>query len=188
MQSSAIMGSDGSKMIVLKLRRPTLLEFKPGQYAFLKCHGWGDSTWHPFSFASSPDSSELEFNIQVYEGNEWTNRLWDLLDEHCADLFRYGISVLILILGVTSYFRHQIPYEIFYGIHHLAFIIYILTIAHTIDNEQRAGAKARSQAFRWCSSTFLYFIFDRLLMRLNHKYNAKLMQTPAARTLWEQKM
>jgi FAD-binding domain/Ferric reductase like transmembrane component len=78
--SSAIAGSGGSKMIILKLRRPTLFEFKPGQYAFLRLNEI-DSHWHPFSVASCPGSPFLEFYIEVFnDKNSWTSGLWNLLE------------------------------------------------------------------------------------------------------------
>ena len=43
--SVAVEGSGGSRMIILKLQRPTLFEFKPGQYAFLRLNEL-DSHWH----------------------------------------------------------------------------------------------------------------------------------------------
>lgn len=31
----------------------------------------------------------------------------------------YGILAALLIVGFTSYFRYQIPYEVFYIVHHM---------------------------------------------------------------------
>ncbi|CAB9511565.1 generating NADPH oxidase heavy chain subunit [Seminavis robusta] len=87
----------------------------------------------------------------------------------------YVIIAFMLILGITSFNRHNMPYEVFYGIHHLVFIIYILTIIHTFDGEQRSGAKERSQTFKWFSSTLLYYFCDRAAMALNHRYKTPLV-------------
>eukprot|EP00339_Tiarina_fusa_P005595 CAMPEP_0117040420 /NCGR_PEP_ID=MMETSP0472-20121206/28285_1 /TAXON_ID=693140 ORGANISM="Tiarina fusus, Strain LIS" /NCGR_SAMPLE_ID=MMETSP0472 /ASSEMBLY_ACC=CAM_ASM_000603 /LENGTH=281 /DNA_ID=CAMNT_0004751141 /DNA_START=148 /DNA_END=989 /DNA_ORIENTATION=- len=87
----------------------------------------------------------------------------------------YVILGMMLIIGGTSYFRHKIPYEIFYGIHHLVFIMYFVTIAHTLDIEQRSGMKERSQTFKWFSSTLLYYFCDRAAMHLNHRYDTRLL-------------
>lgn len=65
----------------------------------------------------------------------------------------YGIFASLLIIAGTSYFRHQIPYEVFYVIHHLVFVLYILTIAHTFDIQQRTNQANRSQTFKWFSAT-----------------------------------
>jgi predicted ferric reductase len=87
----------------------------------------------------------------------------------------YVILSMLLIIGGTSYFRHKIPYELFYGIHHLVFIMYFITIAHTLDVQQRTGMKERSQTFKWFSSTLLFYFCDRAAMHLNHKYQTRLL-------------
>jgi NAD(P)H-flavin reductase len=51
-------------MTILKMNRPVLFRFKPGQHAFLRVPAI-DGHWHPFSIASGPDSSILEFHIKV---------------------------------------------------------------------------------------------------------------------------
>lgn len=75
---SAVQGTGSSRMMVVRLKRPPLFRFQPGQYAFVKisridCH------WHPFSIASGPSSSYLEFYIEVT--GYWTQTLWTLLEE-----------------------------------------------------------------------------------------------------------
>jgi predicted ferric reductase len=87
----------------------------------------------------------------------------------------YAILVSLLIIGGTSFFRHKIPYELFYGIHHLVFIMYFITIAHTIDVQERTGNKQRSQTFRWFSSTLAFYFCDRAAMYLNHWYETRLL-------------
>lgn len=64
---TAIEDHEGSKMIILKMNRPTLFIFKPGQYAFLRVCGI-DRAWHPFTIASAPRSNTVEFYIEVFEG------------------------------------------------------------------------------------------------------------------------
>jgi predicted ferric reductase len=91
----------------------------------------------------------------------------------------YGILATMLIMGGTSYFRHRIPYEIFYVVHHLFFALYIITIVHTIDMAQRKGLQQRSQTFKWFSSTLLYYVCDRAAMHMNHKYMARLVSSSA---------
>ena len=68
-------------MITLKMRRPTLFVFQPGQYAFLRVDSI-DKSWHPFSIASEPDSSDVEFYIEVFGEGSWTERLWTKLNSH----------------------------------------------------------------------------------------------------------
>lgn len=75
---TAAEGGQGSRMIILKLRRPTLFFFQPGQYVFLRV-GEIDRTWHPFSVASDPLSNEVEFYIEVFGKNSWTEQLWEHL-------------------------------------------------------------------------------------------------------------
>jgi predicted ferric reductase len=87
----------------------------------------------------------------------------------------YVIFAFLIVVGVTSFYRHSIPYELFYYIHHVVFLLYILTIAHTLDVEQRSGRSSRSQTFKWFTSTLLYYVCDRAAMHLNHKYTTKMM-------------
>lgn len=87
----------------------------------------------------------------------------------------YGILVSLIIVGITSYFRHRIPYEVFYIIHHLVFIMYAVTIAHTLDDVHRRGDRSRSQAFKWFSSTLLLYICDRAAMHINHRYRTRIV-------------
>ena len=89
----------------------------------------------------------------------------------------YGIIASILILLGTSYFRHRIPYEIFYGVHHLVFIMYAITIAHTLDDKQRTGESQRSQTFKWFSATLVYYMCDRAAMYLNNRYTTRLVSS-----------
>ena len=77
---SAISGSDGTKMVIIRLRRPTLFSFKPGQYAFVRLAQIDGVHFHPFSIASSPDSPLLEFYIEVFEEGSWTDKLWAFLE------------------------------------------------------------------------------------------------------------
>lgn len=86
----------------------------------------------------------------------------------------YGILASLLIIAGTSYFRHKIPYELFYAIHHLVFIMYAITIAHTFDIQQRHNNTERSQTFKWFSAPLLYYICDRTAMHLNQKFQARL--------------
>jgi predicted ferric reductase len=84
----------------------------------------------------------------------------------------YAITVCTLIVGATSYMRHRIPYELFYALHHVVFILYLLTILHTLDMQYRHG-RQRSQCFTWVSTTLLYYICDRVGARLNHTYRVR---------------
>ena len=82
--ASCVLGSDGSRMLFIKMKKPILFQFKPGQYAHLK-HSPIDQQWHPFSIASDPWSRFLEFYIEVLGPETWTGRLWDLLKDKGDD-------------------------------------------------------------------------------------------------------
>jgi len=81
LSSSTVSGSNGSKMIILKLRRPALFRFKPGQYAYLRVGKIDKYHWHPFSIGSDPSSSHLQFYVEVYDEKSWTGKLWSMLQE-----------------------------------------------------------------------------------------------------------
>jgi NAD(P)H-flavin reductase len=69
-----------SRMLLLKIRRPVLFHFQPGQYVQLQIPKI-DSSWHSFYIASSPDDTFLEFYVQVFQENKssWTSKLCRLL-------------------------------------------------------------------------------------------------------------
>ena len=58
----SVEGHEGSKMVILRIKRPTLFNFQPGQYAFLRSK-YIDYAWHPFSIASEPETQILLFYI-----------------------------------------------------------------------------------------------------------------------------
>lgn len=76
--SSVVSGRKNRKMIILRLKRPVLFHFKPGQYAFLRLKDI-DVHWHPFSIASDPASQSLEFYVEVFGETSWTRKLWNIL-------------------------------------------------------------------------------------------------------------
>ena len=67
----------------------------------------------------------------------------------------------------------KIKYCIFYIIHHVVFIAYILVILHTIDNVERKNG-GRSQAFKWFSASILLYTADRCTMYLAHRYDSTI--------------
>ena len=91
----------------------------------------------------------------------------------------YAILFVFIIIGITAYYRHVIPYEIFYTVHHLVFVMYILTVAHTFDDLQREGEEDRNQTYKWFSASIMYYVCDRAAMHLNHRYKAKLLLSSA---------
>lgn len=110
---TAVEGHDGSKMVILKMERPTLFMFEPGQYAFLRCQSI-DRTWHPFTIASAPNSNTVEFYIEVFDGG-WTEKLWntlknnsrrgftiDLMGPYGTGLVREPVYTNIIAVGVGT--------------------------------------------------------------------------------------
>ena len=65
----------------------------------------------------------------------------------------YCVLALLLAIGISSYFRHSIPYELFYAIHHVVFIMYAIVIVHTFDSVERNNERNRSQTFKWFSAS-----------------------------------
>jgi predicted ferric reductase len=87
----------------------------------------------------------------------------------------YAITGLSLLIAVTSYARHMIPYELFRGVHHFVYLIYLLAIIHTIDGKQRSGQRNRSQTFTWVSVSLLYFACDKAVQYINHRYKVPML-------------
>ena len=79
--SSSFASLPTSKILNVKLKRPALFQFRPGEFAKLRIPEI-DSTWHPFFMASKPGAKYLEFLIQVCDENpsSWTCKLCRLLD------------------------------------------------------------------------------------------------------------
>ena len=77
----SVLGHEGSKMIILRIEKPILFNYQPGQYAFLKVPSLNDMSWHPFSIASEPESNTVEFYIEVFKDG-WTEKLWDKLKKN----------------------------------------------------------------------------------------------------------
>ena len=78
----------------------------------------------------------------------------------------HGIIASLLIVGVTSYLRNKIRYEIFYATHHLVFVMFAVAFAHTMDDKARAGQE-RSQNFKWFSASLLWYLTDRIYVAMN---------------------
>jgi predicted ferric reductase len=97
--SSVVAGTDGSKMVILKLRKPVLFEFKPGQYAFLRLSDGIDHHWHPFSIASSPSSSCLEFYVEVFDETSWTGKLFQTLENRNGETEESSRRIDIDVMG-----------------------------------------------------------------------------------------
>lgn len=87
----------------------------------------------------------------------------------------YLIVGLVVLVLISSYFRQKLPYEVFYVMHHLVFVLFLLTAAHTLDNKQRSGEKDRSQTFKWFTASLLYYLCDRAAMCMNHRYNLPIV-------------
>jgi len=87
----------------------------------------------------------------------------------------FTLTAIILVVAATSYFRNSIPYEVFYVVHHMVFILYALIVLHTIDGPYRSGHKKRHQTFAWVSFTLLFYLCDRAVLHINHKYMVRLV-------------
>ena len=74
--SCTISNADGKKMVILKVKKPELFYFRPGQYVYIKIPTI-DNIWHPFSVASSPTSDDVDFYIEVFGEGSWTNNLYE---------------------------------------------------------------------------------------------------------------
>jgi len=90
----------------------------------------------------------------------------------------YVIFVAFMSVGITSFLRFKIPYRVFYVVHHVVFIGYILTIMHTIDVVERKQG-GRSQSFRWFSATLLLYVCDRAAMYITNRHTSVLVESKA---------
>lgn len=95
--SSALAGSNGSRMLILTMKRPTLFRFKPGQYAYLRISKISNQ-WHPFSIASDPSSPTLQFYVEVCGKTSWTANIWEMLKED-RDCKTSNRQIIVEIMG-----------------------------------------------------------------------------------------
>jgi hypothetical protein len=93
----------------------------------------------------------------------------------------YVVFVCFSVVGITSFLRYKIKYRVFYVVHHIVFVAYIITIMHTIDVVERKKG-GRSQTFKWFSASILLYICDRAAMYLNHRYFTTLSRASAIDT------
>jgi predicted ferric reductase len=82
-------------------------------------------------------------------------------------------------MASTAFFRHSIPYEVFYAVHFLFLVMYSLAIAHTLDVAQRSGKKDRSQTFKWFAAPLVFYLCDYAMMYLNQRFNTKVISFTA---------
>lgn len=92
------------RVIILRVKKPVTFGYVPGQYASLRIPSV-DMHWHPFSIASEPSQSCLEFYMMVAPNpSSWTARLWavakasnttgvDLPFKHVEVLGPYGTCI-----------------------------------------------------------------------------------------------
>ncbi len=78
-QSYAIDSGNNERSVLLKAPRPSLFQFSPGQYVYLKIPSIDKYRWHPFSIASSPESDDLQFYIKVYDDKSWSGKLFAMM-------------------------------------------------------------------------------------------------------------
>eukprot|EP00959_Pyramimonas_sp_CCMP1952_P418365 8764389-Pyramimonas_sp.AAC.1 len=71
-----------------------------------------------------------------------------------------GILAATLVVAITSYLRQRLPYEVFFFAHHLVFAVFAITMAHTVDDKNRAG-QSRSQTFKWFVASLAIYFTDR---------------------------
>ena len=90
------------------------------------------------------------------------------------------ITVLLFFVLVTSYLRKRIPYEIFYFMHRLVFILFLLTAMHTYDDKERNGEKDRSQVYNWFTASLVYYVCGRAAMFINHRHKLPVVRASIA--------
>ena len=71
----------------------------------------------------------------------------------------FGITVVVL---VTAYIRHRIPYELFYIPHLLTLMMYLVACIHTLDDKVREEGTLRSQTGLWFGWSIAVYACDRL--------------------------
>ncbi len=78
-KSHAIDSGNNERSVLLNASRPSLFQFCPGQYVYLKIPSIDKYRWHPFSIASAPESDHLQFYIKVYDDASWSGKLFAMI-------------------------------------------------------------------------------------------------------------
>ena len=69
-----------SKVTHLVIKRPTSMDYHPGDYLFVSIPAIAKYEWHPFTISSAPEQDEtLWLHIRAVGG--WTHRLYDYFEE-----------------------------------------------------------------------------------------------------------
>lgn len=73
----------------------------------------------------------------------------------------FGVTLLVLL---SSLFRNRLRFIHFISLHHLVFVMFVLAILHTLDQEFRSATavgQARSQTVLWFGATLALYLCDR---------------------------
>lgn len=88
----------------------------------------------------------------------------NLCEKFSSEIFLTGLLgtlVPTVIVLISSFFRSRIKYEIFYSLHFLVFVMFLMAIIHTFDDEVRNHGKIRSQAINWFITSLALYFTDR---------------------------
>lgn len=86
-------------MLLLKVERPKLLHFPPGQYVYLTRVPDVDGPWHPFSIGLGSESNTWDFYIKVYDDKSWSGRMFKIIPQHREEDERRTESSVSAITG-----------------------------------------------------------------------------------------
>ena len=106
-----------------------------------------------------------------------------------SEIFATGLALMgaLVLIAVPAYFRSKIPYELFYGLHHIFVPLYAIGIAHTLDPKGRNEFSSRMQVILWTTAPILIYSFDRTMRNFDLKEVAltsfKLTTSPRAALL-----
>lgn len=60
---------------MLRIKRPPLWSFHPGEYVFVRIPQLASAEWHPFHISSAPEEGG-SFTIHVRSQGNWTRALY----------------------------------------------------------------------------------------------------------------
>lgn len=98
----------------------------------------------------------------------------------------YIMLTLISLVAITSYFRNKTCYKLFYVAHHVIFLLFAVVIVQNgscqdskaqvvAGTENAVNSSVNVPPFQWFIIPLLYYVCDRINMRMNHLHSARLL-------------
>mmetsp|Transcript_14500 Transcript_14500/g.27116 ORF Transcript_14500/g.27116 Transcript_14500/m.27116 type:complete len:558 (+) Transcript_14500:142-1815(+) len=135
---------------VIQLSFEGSVEYKAGQYAFLRIPAVNKVEFHPFSFSSCPQQDTV--TVHIRELGDWTRRLGDLVREHDKSGADGALSLEVMLDGPYGNMQVDVQdpqYEVFVLISGGIGITPNQSLYNSLASEAETGRQLRKVLFLW---------------------------------------